>query len=64
MAVGRWTKTFALGGMFIIKLAQSSYIEVKQIFGYLAPINHFSVKNVKQLCNKSHWFPKGKSGLW
>ena len=45
-----------------------SYIEVNQIFGYLAPINHFSVplsvKNVKQLCDKSHWFPKGKSGFW
>ena len=50
--------------MVIITLAQSSYIEVNQIFGYLAPINHFSVplsvKNVKQLCDKSHWFPKGK----
>ena len=53
--------------MVIITLAQSSYIEVNQIFGYLAPINHFSVplsvKNMKQLCDKSHWFPKGKSGF-
>ena len=58
--------------MVIITLAQSSYIVVNQIYGYLAPINHFSVplsaplsvKNMKQLCDKSHWFPKGKSGFW
>ena len=62
------TITSPVYSLLVITLTQSSYIEVNHIFGYLAPIDPFSVpflvKNVEQLCYKSHWFPKGNSGFW